>query len=231
MTTHERPAGLNHEVGHEVDPEEVALVWMDANQALIARWIPERDEPRVEHILSGVTPRRKAVGSVRRGPHRPEGGGRVPGHGTTGRHVEEMDRYLAELVHALDGLSLIEVRGRGQPYLDLAAILDDLAGRSGDDFILATEATSRRPSERQLMARLRKMVDRELPRRRMGRYRMTPNVPTGPTGRPMPAAAGRRTLRPAALPEQVEITREVEAMLSDDAPAPDERVRAEAGGR
>lgn len=201
--------------GDKIDPDRVAVVWMDAEQALVVRW--RDDEPIIERLASGVPPRRRAVGSVRRGPARPSGGGRVPGHGTEGRHQEQMDRYVGTLARMLAGLRAIEVIGRGLPHEQFATLLQDLAGRLGEAISVTSETTSRRPSERQLMARLRKLVQRELPRQRQGRYRKGALGPTSATGRPTPAAAGRRTLRPAALPERREIDLEVEAMLSGEA--------------
>ncbi|MGH2512634.1 MAG: hypothetical protein ACRDGQ_08110, partial [Candidatus Limnocylindrales bacterium] len=155
----------------EVDPERVALVWMDSQQALVVRW---DGEPVVERIESGVVPRRRAVGSIRRGPARPDGGGSVPGHGTEGRHLEEMDRYLGEVAGKLLGLDRLEVIGRGRAHEQFAEMFRDLEGRLGEEITITTATTSRRPSERQLMARLRKLAERELPRRRQGRYRRPP---------------------------------------------------------
>lgn len=202
----------------EIDPERVALVWMDAETAYIVRW---RDEPVIERLDSGVPPRRPAVGSVRRGPARPSGGGSVPGHGTEGRHREHLDRFMGELARTLTDMQFIEVAGRGMPHRQLATFLGDVARRAGSMTVVTTRTLSRRPSERQMMARLRKMVDQERPRRRVGRYRLGAEGPTTATGRPTPAAAGRRTLRPARVPERREIDNEVELMLDDDGPPPD----------
>ena len=196
----------------EIDPQRVAFVWMDAEKAYIVRW---RGEPVIEQIQSGVPPRRRAVGSVRRGPARPSGGGSVPGHGTEGRHEEHLDRFMATLGMTLADVQVIEVAGRGLPHERLATHLRDLAKGSGDQTIVTTQTLSRRPSERQMVARFRKMIDRERPRRMVGRYSLGVKGPTSATGRPMPSAEGRRTLRPAHLPERREIEREVEAMASD----------------
>ena len=77
------------------DPELVGLVWVGADHAVVVRW---SGEPIVEHLASAVPPRRRAVGSVRRGPARPSGGGRVPGHGTEERHDQESRRFLSDVV-------------------------------------------------------------------------------------------------------------------------------------
>jgi hypothetical protein len=48
-----------------IDPERAGLVWIDAQRAVIVRW---EDEPTLETLKSGVLPKRRATGSVRRGP-------------------------------------------------------------------------------------------------------------------------------------------------------------------
>lgn len=197
----------------EIDVARTALVWVDAERASIVRW---RGEPVVERLDSGVPPKRPAVGSVRRGPARPFGGGRVPGHGTEGRHLEYQDRFLRDLVDRLADARSIEVAGRGQAHLLLATLLRERAERANEATVVTTRALSRRPSDRQLAARLRKVTDQELPRRSQGRYRRGVVGPTNATGRPTPAAEGRRTLRPAHTPERQEIDQEVESMLADE---------------
>jgi hypothetical protein len=186
-------------------PERVGLVWIGTDRAVLVLW---DDEPVVEHVLSEVTPRRRAVGSIRRGPARPDGGGRVPGHGTTAKHEQELRRFLAELGARLAGLDVVEVAGRGGLPDRFAEVLRDLAARRNEPVEVTTRALARRPSDAQLKARLRRLADRELPRKRVGRYRLPPEEPTSPTGRPLRPAAGRRTLRPARAPAADEIAGE-----------------------
>ena len=194
------------------DPELVGLVWIGADRAVVVRWT---DEPTVEHLAGAVPPRRRGVGSVRRGPARPSGGGRVSGHGTDEKHEQESRRFLTDVVSRLDGLEAVEVIGRGLHPERLAELLRHVAARRNADAVVTTRALSRRPSDNQLKARLRKLVGEELPRRRVGRYRLTGPEPATPTGRPLRPAAGRRTLRPPRLSEGREIDEEVEAMLVD----------------
>jgi hypothetical protein len=133
----------------DVDPERVGLVWLDAERAMIARW---RGAPVVERLESGVPPRRAAVGSVRRGPARPAGGGRVPGHGTKGRHRELLRRYFADLAVHLADLDIVEVAGRGQAYEQLADLLRRLAARREGDVDVTTRAAARRAAETTFVA-------------------------------------------------------------------------------
>ena len=195
-----------------VDPDRVGLVWIGADRAVIARW---NGEPSLEHLESAVSPKRRGVGSVRRGPARPSGGGRVAGHGTENRHDEDVRRFLTEVVSHLGDLDEVEVVGRGHHHERLADLLQRLATRRNADLGVTTRGLSRRPSDKQLSARLRKLVGAEQPRRRTGRYRLPGQEPTSQTGRPLPAAAGRRTLRPPRVSERHEIDEAVEAMLAD----------------
>jgi hypothetical protein len=144
----------------------------------------------------------------------------VPGHGTEQRHEQELRAFLTDLVARLSGLQVIEVAGRGLLPARLAELLRRVAHRTGTDVTVTTRALARRPSERQFQARLRKVVDAELPRRQVGRYRLPVAEQTTATGRPISAAAGRRTLRPPRLPERREIAEELELMMADAPPEP-----------
>ena len=203
------------------DPEEAGLVWMDTQRAMIALW--DGEEPAVTWLESGVPPRRKAVGSVRRGPARPEGGGRVAGEGTVTRHLVHLQRYFGELTERLADLDVIEVIGRGHAHEQFAELLRTLSASGADDVMVTTQSVSRRPSERQLMARLRKLVARELPRRTSGPFDGPAPLPTDASGRVRtPTAAElRRNPKPRHLPERAHIDHEIEMMLSDESVAAD----------
>ncbi|HET7027807.1 MAG TPA: hypothetical protein VFI28_08955 [Candidatus Limnocylindrales bacterium] len=197
----------------DLEPEQVGVVWFEPARAVIARWHDEG--PVIEHLESDVPVRRRAVGSVRRGPARPFGGGRVAGQGTENMHEEEMRRFLTEVASRLADLALVEVSGRGLTHERLAELLRRLAAGRNAQPSVTTRSLSRRPSDNQLAARLRKLADVELPRRLVGRYRLPVRGPATPTGRPLRPAAGRRTLRPARVPERDEIEHEVEMMLEE----------------
>jgi hypothetical protein len=196
-----------------IDPQEIGVVWIDAAGAAIATW-GDGPEPTVEHIVSGVTPKRRAVGSVRRGPARPSGGGSVAGHGTEEKHERELREFFAEVAGRVANLDIIEVIGRGYPHEGFAELLGRIAARRNETTHISVQTLSRRPSDAQLKARLRKASGTELPRRRVGRYRLPTIEPATATGRPLRPAAGRRTLRPARLPEAKHIAEEIELMLA-----------------
>jgi hypothetical protein len=184
------------------------------DRAVIVCW---DGEPVVEHIESGVTPSRRAVGSVRRGPQRPEGGGRVPGHGTEAKHDAEVRLFLEGIAPRFAGLAVVEVAGRGALPERFADVLREQAASGNHETTVSVRTLSRRPSDAQLKARLRRLADRELPRRLVGRYRLPAAEPTTQTGKPLRPAAGRRTLRPPRLPEGQAIAEEVELMLAESA--------------
>jgi hypothetical protein len=191
--------------------EGVALAWVGTDRAVIVGW---DGEPVIEHIESGVTPSRRAVGSVRRGPQRPEGGGRVPGQGTESKHDAEVRLFLERIAPRFAGLTVVEVVGRGGVPERFAELLREQAASVNHATTISVRSLSRRPSDAQLKAQLRRLADRELPRRRVGRYRLPAAEQTTPTGKPVRPAAGRRTLRPPRLPEPQAIAEEVEAMLA-----------------
>lgn len=198
-----------------IDPESAGLIWIDAQRAVIVRW---EDEPVFDRLESGVPPRRRAVGSVRRGPARPYGGGRVGGHGTQERHLEFLQKFFAEVAERLADLDFVEVNGRGPVHAEFAELLETLA-RSGDGQpAVASRSLAKRPSDAQLAARFRRLVGEELPRRASGPYLPLPPDRTA-SGRVR--AAGRegfRNPRPRHLPERQAIELEIEMMLAQHAP-------------
>lgn len=193
--------------------DDVAVVWVDERRAVVVRW---DEEPVVEHIESGVPQRHRQAGSQRRGPARPQGGGKVHGSGTEREHEVDVRRYLVELASPLTSFSEIQVLGRGGLHQRLAELLLRLGEREHQPVAVTTVPLSRRPSDRQLVARLRRLAGAELPRTRVGRYRLPTRGPTTPTGRPLSPSAGRRTLRPPRLLEREAIAEELEQMLADE---------------
>lgn len=195
------------------DLERVGTVWIDARGAVIGRW---EDEPVFEEIDSAVPPRRRAVGSVRRGPARPFGGGRVKGSGTEEKHVDEMRRFFASVSERVADLDAVEVSGRGPAHDQFAALLERLGERGDGELEVLTRPLSRRPSRRQMAARLRKLVGQPLPRLTKGPYRPV-EPPRDASGRPsQPGREELRNPRRRHLPERKEIELEVEMMLAAD---------------
>lgn len=153
-------SSTTRQLGQVTDPERVGLAWIAADRAVMVRW---SGEPILEHVDSHVATRRRAVGSVRRGPARPDGGGRVPGHGTKTKHGRDMRRFFTELAAGLEDLDVIEVIGRGITHERFADLLRRVAARRSEDTSVSTRALSKRPSDEQLKARLRRLVGAEAP--------------------------------------------------------------------
>lgn len=198
-----------------LDPERAGLVWIDEQRAVIVSW---EDEPVLERVESGVPRRRRAVGSVRRGPGRPGGGGRVGGHGTEGRHLELTRRFFGEVAERLADLDQVEVSGRGQVHEQFADVLQQLAQSGDGQPEVTTRTLSRRPSDRQMAARLRKLVGERLPRRRAGPYRPLPSAQDASGRARTPTRADFRNPTRRHLPEREAIDLEIEMMLSDEVP-------------
>lgn len=196
----------------KVEPEAAGLVWIDAQRAVIARW---GDEPVLERLESGVPPMRRAAGSVRRGPARPEGGGRVGGHGTEGRHRELTHRFFGEVAERLADLDVVEVSGRGQVHEQFAELLEKLVQKGDGEPEVTTRALSRRPSDRQMAARLRKLVGEQLPRRQVGPYRPVDPARDASGRVSAPSRADLRNPTRRHLPEREHIDLEIEMMLDD----------------
>lgn len=195
------------------EPERAGLVWIDGQRAVIVRW---DDEPIIERIESALPPMRRAVGSVRRGPARPHGGGRVPGHGTEGRRRELVRAYLGDVAERVADLDVVEVSGRGELYEQFARLLRTLALRGHGEPAVTTRALARRPSDRQLATRFRRLVDRQLPRQASGPYRPIPPERDASGRLRMPTRDDLPNRRPRRLPEHEEIEREIEMMLADE---------------
>ncbi|HET8587627.1 MAG TPA: hypothetical protein VFM74_07105 [Candidatus Limnocylindria bacterium] len=214
MHRHE-PTPSGGAAGPPTATEDAAVVWIDARHAVVVRW---DDEPVLEWIDSDVPARRRAVGSVRRGPARPHGGGRVAGHGTENQYIGRMRQFFSEVADRLADLDHVEVAGRGLPHQEFAALLNQLADKSNNELTITTRPLTRRPSERQLAARLRRLMGRTLPRRTSGPYRRLPTATTASGGSRSATRADLRNQKPRHLPEREEIDLEVEMMLAGDHP-------------
>lgn len=199
----------------DIEPELVAVVWMDARGAVIVNW---DGEPAFERIESEVPPKRRATGSVRRGPARPYGGGRVPGHGTEGRHLDRMREFFGDVAERLADMEHVEISGRGQPHEQFAELLRTLAEKGDGSPTVTTRRLARRPTDPQLAARLRKLTDTQLPRQSSGPYRPEPPATTASGRVRKPSRDDLRKPRPRHLPEHKEIALEIEMLLEDDGP-------------
>ena len=101
---------------------------------------------------------------------------------------------------------------------EFADLLQQLSQKANDGLTVSVRPLARRPSERQLAARLRKLAGRGLPRRTAGPYQ-PPSTDREASGRPRQRTRDDfRNRRPRHLPERAEIDLEVEMMLAGDHP-------------
>lgn len=137
-----------------------SIVWIDAREALIARWID--DGVSLERIESDVPSHRRSSGHVRHDPGiRPGGGGGAPA--TTGephRH-EHMARFL-EAVAARVPEGDLELIGPGTTHEHLASVVSNRDSHGPRRIEIAASGRLTQP---QLVARLRHRVG-HAPRRR-----------------------------------------------------------------
>jgi hypothetical protein len=127
--------------------EPRTLVWIDAERAVIVRWV---GSPRLTRIESEVPKHRRLGGHVGRNPLL-----RAMGSPPPDRHREEhMRHHLRTVADALSGTDDVEVIGPGTVYQQLARLLrteDRIHGRNRT--VLAIPAGPL--SEAQLIARVR----------------------------------------------------------------------------
>ena len=204
---------MNTEIRSDIDPERIGLVWMDAEQAMIARW---RGEPSVERLESDVPPKRPAMGSVRRGPagHRVAGAYPVTApKGATASFASVPCRPC----RALADLDVVEVAGRGLLHEQFADLLRRLATRRNGDVEVTTRRASRRPRSANWRLDCGKCSVQQLPRRTRGSNR-GPGRQQRPRRGDSRAGQQRTWHNPKhrPLPERREIELEVEIMLANN---------------
>ena len=143
----------------QVAERPVTLVWIDAREARIARWVD--DGPRLEHIESQVPAHRSSSGHVRHDPTiRPGGGGGTAATSGDPRRLEHLARFLDAVAARLPEGDL-ELIGPGTVHEHLALLIRTAGGQPARS--VATSACGPL-TERQLIARLRHLTGHD-PRR------------------------------------------------------------------
>jgi hypothetical protein len=142
------------------------LVWIDAREAVIVRW--KNDEATFERVRSDVPARRRSTGHVRHDPFaRHGGGGDSPPDAGERRRLEHLARYLDGLIERLATTDDVVIGGSGLVPGQLEARLraaDAAVGRAR----AVTTWRTRRPTDGQLVARLREHLGASPKRRRVG---------------------------------------------------------------
>jgi hypothetical protein len=142
------------------DDRPVTVVWIDSRTAAIARWVD--DQAVVERLESDVPVHHRGGMHVRHDPGiRPGGGGGTAATSDEPRRHEHLAQFLRDVVARLPEGDL-ELIGPGTVHEHLASVVR-AADRAGTRQV--SVASSTRLTERQLIARLRRLSGLE-PRRR-----------------------------------------------------------------
>lgn len=140
------------------------LVWIDANEAVILRWT--HGDAIVEHIGSDVPRSVRSTGQVRHAPGIRHGGGAVTASAERHR-AEHLTRFVAGIADRLPPDADVTIVGPGRVRDQLRRRLDTLDhGRPQPRRIASGPAD--RETDRQLVARLRVIVDAAPARRQVG---------------------------------------------------------------
>jgi hypothetical protein len=176
-----------------------AVVWIDSQEATIGRWVEGR--PRIERIHSDVPAHHRATGHVRHDPAtRHGGGGSAPQTAGDPRRLEHLARYLDVVARRLPEDEDLEILGPGTVREHLEHLVREADAHHRRERAIVCGA-SEPLSERQLIARLRRLVGADPVRGTVGAYRWTGSQTRTGSGRVRPP---RRVLRkpPSALPEE-----------------------------
>jgi hypothetical protein len=155
------------------------LVWIDAREAVIARW--HDDEARVAHVQSEVPPHHRATGHVRHDPAIRPGGGGNPQSAVEARRLEHLERFVAGIADRLVPDDDLLIIGPGTVHERLDRHVREHDGRHGRHRRITCEV-SPPLTDRQLIARLRRFVGAEPRRRTLGAYRWSEAPAHRPSG-------------------------------------------------
>ena len=139
---------------------ETALVWIDANEAILVRWRDE--EALVGRVESDVPPRRRSTRHVRYDPTMRHGGG-GPQDADSGHREEHLARFMGAVVEQLGPDEDVLILGPGTVRDRLERTLLERDGHHVRRTV-ESHALARR-TEPQLIARLRRHLGDEPARR------------------------------------------------------------------
>jgi len=172
------------------------LVWIDAHEARIGRWVGGRGH--VERLTSDVPAHHRATGHVRHDTSVRHGGGCAPQRAGEPRRLEHLARFVERVAGELPEDENLAILGPGTVRDRLAQVIRSADRHRRRDRSITCQACP--PiTDRQLVARLRRLVGSEPIRGSAGAYRWTGAQATLESGHVLPP---RRVLRkpPAALP-------------------------------
>lgn len=167
---------------HDRTGSDRTLVWIDARQAVIARW--HAGEVRLERLRSDVPPHRRTTRHVRYDPAVAHGGG-APEDVGEAKRLEHLARFV-DLVAARVPVDVdLVIVGPGTVRERLEHHVRETDRHASRTREVSCEPAPR-STERQLIARLRDSAGAGAPRRTTGAYRRTDITPRRASGAPSP---------------------------------------------
>lgn len=143
-------------------PEPTCLVWIDAEEAIVARW---DGQAQLTRVVSEVPPRHRSTGHLRHDPRLHPGGGGPPTDRIERDRLEHLREYLERVAALIPPTESVHVTGPGPVREELARLLRAADRHAGRDRCVETSASAPL-TDRQLVARLRELAG-EPPRRRV----------------------------------------------------------------
>ena len=166
-------------VGGPVAASRVTLVWIDSREAIVAR--PDDGSPRIERIESEIPAHHRATGHVRHDPRFRHGGGGVPQTAGEPHRLEHLERFLDQVALRLPAEDDLVLIGPGTVREHLERRVRETDEHQRRSRRVATEASARL-TDRQLVARLRRLVGAQPRRSTVGAYRWSETPAERPSG-------------------------------------------------
>lgn len=146
-------------------PEPTCLVWIDADEAIVARW---DGQAHLTRIVSDVPSRHRSTGHLRHDPRFHPGGGGPATDRIERDRLEHLREYLERVASLVPPDESVHVTGPGPVKDELARMLRVEDRHHGRERCVETSASAPL-TDRQLVARLRELAGAPSPRRRVGR--------------------------------------------------------------
>lgn len=163
-----RPGRIGAPVDDEAElarrpcPEPTCLVWIEAEEAVVARW---DGQAHLTRVSSDVPARHRSTGHLRHDPRLHPGGGGPPTDRIERDRLEHLREYLERVAAIVPPDESVHVTGPGPVRDELARLLRAADRHAGRDRCVETSASAPL-TDRQLVARLRALAG-DAPRRRI----------------------------------------------------------------
>lgn len=141
----------------------MTLVWIDADGASIVRWPESAD---VERLASDVPPHHRSTGGVRYEAAAGHGG-LAPQDAGERRRNEHLRRFVSGVADAVEADDEVTVLGHGTAFESLVRTMSERDRTHGRTRTVHVE-TSKRLTDRQLVARARQLAGAPPKRRAVG---------------------------------------------------------------